>query len=124
MDRHSLYGRSKTYLRNLETDPSQDEFSVSDLGSSFSSVGRDMPAAQRALIYDDFDVRKKQKENCKNFFCGSTNRKLLLLWVTGLLATLILLIIGLTGKYYIADELAFVLITFICKSLHLSHLVR
>lgn len=76
-----------------------------------------MPAAHRALIYDDFEIKKNEKQNLKTFLCGTTNRKLFSLWVTTLVLLFILIVIGITGKYYIADEISFVLSTFLGKPL-------
>lgn len=110
----SIFNRAD-YITKLETDPSQDEFSVSDLSASFSSDSNSYTAAQRALIFDDFEADTKKSDGLRSFLCGTKTRKLLFLWIVVLLALLVLLVIGLTGKYYIADEVSFVLMTSISK---------
>jgi len=110
----SIFNRSD-YFTKLDTDPSQDEFAVSDLSASFGSDTNSFSAAQRALIFDDFKEKQNKSGNLMSCLCGTTTRKLFILWIFVLLSVLILLVIGLTGKYYIADEVCFVLMTFISK---------
>jgi hypothetical protein len=110
----SIFNRAD-YLTKLDTDPSQDEFAVSDLSASFGSDTNSYSAAQRALIFDDFEEKPNKSGNLSARLCGTTTRKLFILWIIVLLMVLILLVIGLTGKYYVADEVCFVLMTFISK---------
>ena len=110
----SIFNRSD-YLTKLDTDPSQDEFSVSDLSASFGSDSNSLSAAQRALVFDDFEAKPTKRGTLRAFLWGSTTRKLFLLWIVVLLLLLVLLVIGLTGKYYIADEVCFVLMTVLSK---------
>ena len=113
----SIFNRAD-YLAKLNTDPSQDEFTGSDLSSSFGSDSNSFTAAQRALIFDDFEEKPSKSENLWSCLCGTSSRKLFILWIIVLLLLLMLLVIGLTGKYYIADEISFVLMTFISKSIY------
>lgn len=116
----SLYRKKSIFQRTdylRKTDPSQDEFSVSslDLSSSFGSDTNSQSVATKALLYVDSDILDDDKVDLKKICCSSNARKLIVMWSIGAILLIILLVIGLTGKYYIADEVSFILMTFIRK---------
>lgn len=113
------FSKKKKFFNNsyvLETDPSQDEFSLSDVGSSFASAQSEESTRQLLLEVPKAPPKKsKEPVDLRSCLWGTTHRKLAVMWFTVLICLMLLVFAGFASDKFLADEACYVLITFIGK---------